>query len=1210
MSAQTVLEARLRGRDDGLVGTLNAAEQRARGAAAGLKEMAGAARQNATATSAAAASDRAAAAAAREVERARKDQERAARAAARAEQQAANEIARAQNRLRAGQFQLGQQAQDFLIQWQAGTPLLTAFSQQASQAQGAIALMGGEVDKNSSRLAKFASIMGGPVGIAIGVAIPLVTMLAAKLFENADASAAAEAGADGLAAAQTVLGQVFDTVSGKLKTQNELLIINARLQAISLRAEAVKAEANARSVTDSLIKPGNLNTAQLYGQFVASNQYGADPKKFTDALANRRQLTMIAEGVSAGRIKRADAVKMTDAIDFEGTGFDQSEVVAAFRDGAVAELNRRAADLIDKSLESGALAKEFRTKGPAGRKPRSGAGAARALENFGDGAAEKIARISDAYNPAPQGLDKAFTDLRTLDGLIEDLEKRRPPSFEKLIAEAKDARTAVVAGIADPLDTIQQRLVPLPDGITKAKAAIKELDGVIAVLSDRKPPNWEQLVARAQELKAVAIDTVSGPLNDMLRASREQQAVQLLVLQGREREAEVLARIQQLTRDQGPLTADQRRSVEQMVALEERINDLLQKRQDIIAIYMSSIGDLRGALEDLFSGGSAGDFLKDTEKLIKRFRGSMTVEAIFGDSLRALEKRVRGKTPLDREVEALTEQVDSLETEAGRSSAALKMFTDAVGAATADLNRAKAPSAIAQGAKSFLGVFKGASEDAANPAIVVNGSRKPSIGGTLMREQTDFLREMARTQYEPLAKLFDEYLGGDFFRKLSPVFEGAYAGFFTAGPVGGILGAVKELPGLPDKLKSTLGGAFQGAQTGTMVAGIGKSLGLKMSTTGSQIGGAVGSFLPIPGGEIVGSIAGGLLGGLFKKARSAGATITGVDDYSVGGKDKKNYGQAEGLAGSVTGGLQKIADALGASVGSFYTTIGVRDGDYRVNTTGSSLKTGSGARNFNDDEAGAIAFAIADAIGDGAIKGLSAAMQQALRSSTDIDKAVQEALKVREVEEILGGLGNALERQFREFEDQAKERVRIATQYGFDVSKIEARNAEDRAKMVEQILSTRVGSLQQLLDDMKFGDLFEGSAADRRSKLLTEIAAAKADAEKGVDGAADKLADLTRKLVETSRDAYGTAGGEYASDRSNAISTAEKIIAAENERIRAAQQASVDTSKAMQTQNQLTNETNDILSEMRAILRSNGGAPVGAALSGIRLDVNRYVDIR
>lgn len=1207
MSGETILEARLRARDDGLVGQLNATERASKGAAAGLTALAGSSRQSATATSAAAVSDRAAAASARELERARKEQERATRAAARAEQQAANEVARALSRRQTGQMQVGQQLQDFFIQVDGGTPILRAFSQQASQMQFAIAMMGGEVNGTSSRFAKFASFMAGPWGIALGVAIPLVSMLGAKLFENAEASAAAEAGANGLAAAQTVLGEIFDTVSGKLKTQNELLIINARLQAIQLRGDADKAAASAQALTNRVLNPGVIAETQGYGAYLRAQQSG-DPGRWADIQENRRRLQSLFKGVEQGGITRADALAMSQRIDFDETGFDQAEVAGALRDGVVAELNRRAADLIEQSLDSGVLAKEFRTKGPKGSKRSGGAGAARALENFGESAAEKIARIGDAYNPAPQGLDKAFTDLRTLDGLIADLGKRKPPSFEKLIAEAKDARAAVVAGIADPIDAIQQRLIPLPDGIVKAKAAIEELDGVIAVLTTRKPPDWEELVARAQQLKIVAAETVNGPLNDMLKASREQRAQQLLILQGREREAEVLARIQDLTQRGVVVTAGVRREIERMVGSEERINELLQKRQDILSIYMSSIGDLRGALEDLFSGGSGKDFLKNTEQLIKRFQGSLTVEALFGDSLRALEKRVRGKTPLDREIEDLAQQVNGLESEAGRSQAALKLFTDAVTAATADINRATVPGAVGAGAKSFLGVFAGARDTAAEGDIVVTGQRRQTIGGGLMKEQTDFLRELARAQYEPLAKLFDEYLGTDFFRKLSPVFEGAYSGFFTAGPVGGVLGAIKELPGLPKAIGDKLGTALEGAQTGTVIAGVGKMLGVKTSTTGAQIGGAVGSVLPIPGGDIIGSVVGGLLGGAFKKSRSAGAVLTGVDDYVVGGKDKKNYGVAEGLAGSVSEGLQRIADALGGEVGSFHTTIGIRDGDYRVNTTGTSLKIKNGAKEFEDDAEGAIAYAIADAISDGGIKGISAAMQKALRSSTDVDKAIAEALKVRDVEDILGGLGTVLERQFREFEAQAQERVRIATQYGFDVTKIEERNAEDRADLVEQILSSRVGSLQQLLEDLKFGDLFEGSATERRDRLLAEIATAKTDAEAGDDGAADRLAELTRQLVETSREAFGTAGSEYASDRAGAISTAEAIIAAENERIRAAQQATVDTSKAMVTQNALTNETNDILSEIRAILRS-GGTVTSGALIAAGLDVGRQVNL-
>lgn len=1215
MSAQLILEARLRGRDDGLVGQLNATERSGKGAASGLNELSAASRQASSATSAAATSDRAAAAAARDLERARREQERAARAAARAEQQAANEVARALSRRQTGQMQIGQQFQDFFIQVDGGTPILRAFSQQASQLTGALTLLGGEVNGNASRLAKFASFMAGPWGIALGVAIPLVSMLGMKLLENADAAQAAEAGANGLAAAQSALGEVFDLVSGKLKTQNELLILNARLQAINLRAEA----AAERSKADSALRPQGLRLST--GGYVAgvlgldvsgSTSRGAQVDEVAAAVRAAKALT----DEKARRSALDAALRRAEKLDFSGLDINKQDFLQAIIFSASAPAKDAIASQIDLSLDSGVLSSVFRRDGPK-KRSGSGAAAARALENFGDGASEKIARIADAYNPAPQGFDKAFTDLRTLDRLIEDLGKRKPPSFEKLIGEAKGARSVVLAGIAEPLDAIQQRLVPLPEGVVKAQVAVKELDGVIAVLSERKPPNWQELVTRAEQLKEVASDTVNGPLNDMLRASEEQRAQQLLILQGRDREAAVLAIIQQRQRDMGPLNEAQIRQIENMVASEERINDLLQKRQDILSIYSASIGDLRGALEDLFATGDGGGFLKNTESLIKQFRSRLAVESIFGDSLRALEKKIRGKTPLDREIEDLARQVDGLEGEAGRSSAALKLFTDALATATADIKGVSRTAPHKLGDGSFLNVLGGGAGSA--DEIVVTASRPPSIGGTLMREQTDFIRELARAQYEPLAKIFDQYLGTDFFRKLSPVFEGAYAGFFTAGPVGGILGAVKELPGLPKKLQETLGGAFEGAQTGTIVAGVSKMLGLKTSTTGAQVGGAIGAATGIPGGDIIGSFLGGLVGGLFKKTPKGYSVITSAEEggFNVSGNKAGVRQNLTTASSSVQDSLNQVAQALDAQLGSFRVSIGEYKGWYRVSASGSSSvgdkkypkRAGSDLLYDGQDPEAAVRAALANAIADGAIKGISAAMQQALRSSPDIDKAVTEALKVREVEELLEGLGGTLERQFKEFEAQAKERVRIATQYGFDVNKIEQRNAEDRAKLVDQILTARVGSLQQLLQDLKFGDLFEGSAADRRDKLLTEIAAAKTQAEQGVDGAADRLADLERQLVQTSREAYGTAGSEYGTDRSNAISAAEQIIAAENERIKAAQQATLDTSKAMQTQNALTNETNDILAEMRAIMRANGVTGGGGVLSSAA-NLGRSVDLR
>lgn len=508
------------------------------------------------------------------------------------------------------------------------------------------------------------------------------------------------------------------------------------------------------------------------------------------------------------------------------------------------------------------------------------------------------------------------------------------------------------------------------------------------------------------------------------------------------------------------------------------------------------------------------------------------------------------------------------------------------------------------------------------------------------------------------AQAIAQIFGGEIGGVLGPILgalSGTRTGNFNSvgGPLGGLLtllsggggadnpftrGLQSVFAPIEDQFKSLTGrldGIFgiHGSFTETLgkAAGFGAIGGAAGSLTGSgpagALGGAVGGFagealkktfdgifkglgqFAGPIGSLVGGVLGGLVGGLFHKTKTGVATITGLDTpISTSGNSDSRRHAAEGLAGSVQDALQQIADQLGGGIGDFAVSIGIRDKQFRVDPTGQGqTKKKKGAIDFDEDQAAAVAFAIADAIRDGAITGLSAAVQKALQSSTDIDKALREALKVDEVETLLGGIGAELEKTFQQFERQAAERVRIARQYGFDLVKLEQVNAEQRAKVFEDVLQSRIGSLQQLLDDLNFGDLFEGSAADQRQALLVQIAKAKSEAEAGKEGAADTLAQLERKLVDLSRDAFGTAGAEFASDRAGAKSAAEEIIKIENDRVKAAQDAAIATNQKLDTNNQLTNETNDLLAETNALLRGMGGAAVSGGGSVQRFTTGRQV---
>jgi len=381
---------------------------------------------------------------------------------------------------------------------------------------------------------------------------------------------------------------------------------------------------------------------------------------------------------------------------------------------------------------------------------------------------------------------------------------------------------------------------------------------------------------------------------------------------------------------------------------------------------------------------------------------------------------------------------------------------------------------------------------------------------------------------------------------------------------------------------------------GTSVQGISQALPYAAATMAitSSLSSALG--IKNRAGGMFG-IGGNLLINAAIPSRRGSATITNAfDDPSVRGNSSKYKDAALGGAQGVQASLLQISEALGGSLGSFAVSVGMRDGKYRVDPSGKGItKTKKGALDFGKDEAAAYAAALGDAIKDGAIVGLSAAVQRAIGSSPNIDKALREALKVQEVEDLLSDLGGTMGRQFKDFERQAQERLRIAREYGFDVVALEKRTAEDRAKLVEDVLGARVGSLKALLSDISFGDLFEGSLTDQRTKLLGEISTARADAEAGVDGAADKLADLSRRLIELSRSAFGTAGGEFASDRQTAITGAERVIQLESERVRLAQEGQAQT-------NEHLNENNNQNAEMITVLRGMDGklaALIGAASS-------------
>ncbi|MFA6219588.1 MAG: hypothetical protein WC692_07385 [Erythrobacter sp.] len=254
---------------------------------------------------------------------------------------------------RQGLQQLSFQLNDIATLFALGARPQQIFASQAGQVIQAVQQMTG----GTSRLAAF---LGGPWGLALTTATIVLAPFIGKLFEAEQAAELAEAGADALASAQTALGDVFDTVSGKLKTQNQLLLLNARLMALNLRADALSKRASSENAL------GNFSQGSL-GLSTGQKVLGAIGIPVGGALRREGQVRGVVQDLDAGRISRDEALKRSEGLDFDGLAITKKDLQQAIIDSAVADANGKLADLIDKSLDSGRLAPELRTPGRSDR---------------------------------------------------------------------------------------------------------------------------------------------------------------------------------------------------------------------------------------------------------------------------------------------------------------------------------------------------------------------------------------------------------------------------------------------------------------------------------------------------------------------------------------------------------------------------------------------------------------------------------------------------------------------------------------------------------------------------------------------------------------------------------------------------------------------------------------------------------------------------
>lgn len=250
----------------------------------------------------------------------------------------------------------------------------------------------------------------------------------------------------------------------------------------------------------------------------------------------------------------------------------------------------------------------------------------------------------------------------------------------------------------------------------------------------------------------------------------------------------------------------------------------------------------------------------------------------------------------------------------------------------------------------------------------------------------------------------------------------------------------KEFP----KLAQVISDVFAGAQVGQQVNSFFESLGVRSNNTGAKIGGAVGGTVggAVGGpagqqiGSIVGAIYGAILGGIIAGTPRASATISIISGQAtqtaVEGNRKKLRQVATGLANGLIKGLTDVARQLGGELGGAVSlSIGQRKNKFTVDPTGRGLT--KGVPTFAT-EAEAVAFAMRNAIAQGAITGISAGAQALIRASGDLTEQVQKALDFDNVAKDLMREINPLQAELDELGSEFDRLSRIFDEAGAGVA--------------------------------------------------------------------------------------------------------------------------------------------------------------------------------
>lgn len=720
------------------------------------------------------------------------------------------------------------------------------------------------------------------------------------------------------------------------------------------------------------------------------------------------------------------------------------------------------------------------------------------------------------------------------------------------------------ARAGESIQRINERFDEQPKLIDQSAQATRTLNDLMKELAEQQPPGFKDMIADAERAKAAVADAVPRIFRDLGRDSQRGMDIAELSSQGRDAEVAALTKIWELEERLGPLTADRKQEVIAIAEAEQQHREALEKTYEVQQAFLDASRSARAEVEAILSGqGKIGN----VKNIARQLQGKILAEQLFGDVFRDLDKWVKEKTGIGSSVDKLQEEVD-------RSATALQKLVDAVtnaadaigggGGSSGGVLGASAFGTVAGGAGALATLISGTSigwNGKANPKGMMSlGGANDNYGeeeivvvankpGTVMgMSASDFMEQLSGRLGKGVTDGLNNLTGTSFFSKFSGVLGGALGGYAQGGIPGGILGALGGIKDLPKGIADVLGKGVKGAGTGSAVSGIAGAFGINLSNTGAQIGGAIGGMLPIPGGDIIGAIAGGIIGKLLGKTKTGTATIGqlgsggGLGITGTGGNNAGMTRAASDSAGGVLSTVERIAQMFGASIDAAMgsVTVGLRNGKWRVDPTGSgTTKTSKGAIDFGKEGASeAIRYATLDLIRDGVIKGLRESTLRILKQGDDLDRAIEKAAsfesvftRLKQFKDPVGAALDALDREFtrlnqifNEASASVEERAQLEELYELE-----------RTKTFEQAKKALTSSLQGLLDDLQIGETGGLSLRKRQANAVAAYDPLRARVAAGDTSAFDDYVEAATALLEIERQLYGSQKGYF--DRSNEVQT-------------------------------------------------------------------------